>query len=246
MPGSRFRSPDERDEYGHVMHPNRRSARDGRERGQDALDLERLGQARVGNRGRFYGGYISEQDDHAPGGRDTTGPLADIIEETMLEEPMRSFFAFDVAGLDGKPDLLGPLEGKVVLAANVASRCGLTPQYADLEALHEELAGENFSVVGFPCNQFGAQEPGSEEEIRAFCSTNYGVTFPMSAKLDVNGPGRHPLYAWLTDPANGHAGDIEWNFEKFLIGRDGRVVNRYAPAVKPRDSGLMNDIAAAL
>ena len=159
---------------------------------------------------------------------------------------MRSFYEFDVTRLDGKPDLLGPLAGKVVLAVNVASRCGLTPQYTDLEGLHEELADENFSVVGFPCNQFGAQEPGSAEEIRAFCSATYGVTFPMSAKLEVNGPERHPLYRWLTDPENGHPGDIEWNFEKFLIGRDGRLLGRYAPAVKPRDNGLMNDIAAAL
>jgi glutathione peroxidase len=159
---------------------------------------------------------------------------------------MRSFFDFKVTGIGGEPDFLRPLEGKVVLAVNVASQCGLTPQYADLEGLHEELAAEDFAVVGFPCNQFGAQEPGSEAEIRTFCAANYGVTFPMSAKLEVNGAGRHALYAWLTDPANGHAGDIEWNFEKFLIGRDGRLLNRYAPAVKPRDAGLMNDIAAAL
>jgi glutathione peroxidase len=159
---------------------------------------------------------------------------------------MGSFFDIEVSGIDGKPGLLAGLKGKVVLAVNVASRCGLTPQYADLEGLHEELAGENFSVVGFPCNQFGAQEPGSEGEIRAFCSTTYGVTFPMSAKLEVNGAGRHPLYAWLTDPANGHAGDIQWNFEKFLIGRDGRLLNRYAPTVKPRDNGIMVDLAEAL
>ena len=159
---------------------------------------------------------------------------------------MKNFYDFKVAGIDGKADLLAGLKGKVVLAVNVASQCGLTPQYTDLEGLHEELAGEDFAVVGFPCNQFGAQEPGSEEEIQTFCSANYGVTFPMSAKLEVNGAGRHPLYAWLTDPANGHAGDIQWNFEKFLIGRDGKLLNRYAPTVKPRDNGLMNDIAAAL
>ena len=157
-----------------------------------------------------------------------------------------SFFHFKVSGIGGEPDLLGPLEGKVVLAVNVASQCGLTPQYTELEGLHEELAGEDFTVVGFPCNQFGAQEPGSEAEIRTFCATNYGVTFPMSAKLDVNGASRHLLYAWLTAPANGHAGDIEWNFEKFLIGRNGKLLNRYAPTVKPRDTGLMNDIASAL
>jgi glutathione peroxidase len=213
---------------------------------EDAKDYERLGQARFGNEGRFYGGYISEEDDHSPGGRDTTGPLADIIARAGWRDQMPSFFDFDMTGLGGEHDFLRPLEGKVVLAVNVASRCGLTPQYTDLEGLHEELAGENFSVVGFPCNQFGAQEPGSAEEIRAFCSTSYGVTFPLSAKLEVNGAGRHPLYAWLTDPANGHPGDIEWNFEKFLIGRDGKLLNRYAPTVKPRDSGLMNEIAAAL
>ena len=159
---------------------------------------------------------------------------------------MRNFFQFDVNSIDGDANLLGSLKGKVVLAVNVASRCGLTPQYTGLEELHEELAKENFSVVGFPCNQFGAQEPGSEEEIQTFCSATYGVTFPMSVKLEVNGTGRHPLYAWLTDPANGNPGDIQWNFEKFLIGRDGRLLKRYAPTTKPRDNGLMQDIADAL
>ena len=159
---------------------------------------------------------------------------------------MRNFFQFNVNSIDGGADLLGSLKGKVVLAVNVASRCGLTPQYTGLEELHEELGSENFAVAGFPCNQFGAQEPGSEEEIQTFCSTTYGVTFPMSAKLDVNGVGRHPLYVWLTDPANGHPGDIQWNFEKFLIGRDGRLLKRYAPTTKPRDNGLMQDIADAL
>jgi len=159
---------------------------------------------------------------------------------------MSNFYDFKVDGLDGQADLLAGLKGKVVLAVNVASQCALTPQYVDLQDMHGELADENFAVVGFPCNQFGAQEPGSAKEIRTFCSANYGISFPISAKLEVNGPGRHPLYAWLTDPANGHAGDIQWNFEKFLIGRDGRLLNRYAPTVKPRDAGIMNDIAAAL
>jgi len=220
--------------------------KDPRPRG-GAQDIERLGQSRFGNPGREYGAYIGEEDDHSGGGRDTTGPLADIIEATSLEaSQMPSFFDFEVTRIDGRSDLLGALRGKVVLAVNVASQCGLTPQYTDLEALHEELAPENFTVVGFPCNQFGAQEPGSEAEIQTFCSTTYGVTFPLSAKLAVNGPGRHPLYAWLTDAANGQPGDIEWNFEKFLIGRDGRLLRRYAPTTKPRDSGLMNDIASAL
>ncbi|MGB8326490.1 MAG: glutathione peroxidase [Steroidobacteraceae bacterium] len=159
---------------------------------------------------------------------------------------MSGFHDFAVAGIDGTPDLLGKLRGKVVLAVNVASRCGLTPQYAGLEELHRELTGEDFSVVGFPCNQFGAQEPGTEQEIQRFCSTTYGVTFPMSSKLDVNGAQRHPLYTWLTSPANGAPGDIQWNFEKFLIGRDGRMLKRYPPDVKPQDKGLMQDIADAL
>ncbi len=159
---------------------------------------------------------------------------------------MNTFFDIPVRTLAGTPDLLGPLRGKVVLAVNVASRCGLTPQYSALEELHRELAAENFAVVGFPCNQFGAQEPGTEQQIAQFCSTTYGVTFPMSAKLDVNGTGRHALYRYLTSPGTGVAGDIEWNFEKFLIGRDGTVRKRYAPATPPRDAGLMQDISEAL
>lgn len=159
---------------------------------------------------------------------------------------MSGFYDIPVTGIDGTPDLLGGLRGKVTLAVNVASRCGLTPQYQALEDLQRELADENFTVVGFPCNQFGAQEPGSEAQISDFCRTNYDVTFPMSAKLDVNGSGRHPLYAFLTSPQSGIAGDISWNFEKFLIGRDGRVLKRYPPQTKPRDNGLMQDIAEAL
>jgi glutathione peroxidase len=159
---------------------------------------------------------------------------------------MPSFFDFRVAGIDGEPDLLGPLRGKVVLAVNVASRCGYTPQYAGLEQLHEEMAVQGFAVVGFPCNQFGAQEPGTESEIKDFCQTRYGVTFPLSAKLEVNGPGRHPLYEWLTSAAHGTSGDIQWNFEKFLVGRDGQVIARYPSGTKPTDAGLRTDIANAL
>jgi glutathione peroxidase len=157
---------------------------------------------------------------------------------------MSGFYDVQVRSIDGSPDLLGALRGKVALAVNVASRCGYTPQYAGLERLHGELAGEGFSVIGFPCNQFGGQEPGTDPEIASFCQVRYGVTFPLSAKLEVNGPGRHPLYAWLT--GQGFEGDIEWNFEKFLIGRDGRVLRRYPSATTPQDSGLMQDIADAL
>jgi glutathione peroxidase len=157
-----------------------------------------------------------------------------------------SFFDFEVRGIDGAADLLGPLRGSVVLAVNVASRCGYTPQYAGLEQLYRGLKLEGFVVVGFPCNQFGAQEPGSEKDIMKFCSTTYDVTFPMSGKIDVNGPSRHPLYAWLTDPQNGFPGDVGWNFEKFLVARDGRLLRRYPPGTKPQDSGLMQDIGGAL
>jgi glutathione peroxidase len=159
---------------------------------------------------------------------------------------MSSFYDIKVQSIDGAPDLLAALRGKVALAVNVASRCGLTPQYAGLEQLQRELADQNFTVVGFPCNQFGAQEPGTAAEIVGFCSSNYGVSFPLSAKLEVNGAGRHPLYRFLTDPASGIAGDISWNFEKFLIGRDGRVLKRYPPETRPQDNGLLTDIAAAL
>jgi glutathione peroxidase len=159
---------------------------------------------------------------------------------------MPSFFDFTVTGIDHEPDLLGPLRGKVVLAVNVASRCGYTPQYAGLQRLHDETAGHGFAVIGFPCNQFGSQEPGNEAEIKDFCSTRYGVTFPLSAKLEVNGPNRHPLYAWLTTSAQGATGDIQWNFEKFLIGRDGLVLRRYPSGTKPSDSGLLTDLADAL
>jgi glutathione peroxidase len=159
---------------------------------------------------------------------------------------MSGFFDHRVTAIDGAPDLLGGLRDQVVLAVNVASRCGYTPQYAGLERLQQELADERFTVVGFPCNQFGAQEPGTERQILEFCATRYGVSFPLSAKIEVNGAGRHPLYAWLTSPANGYPGDIEWNFEKFLIGRDGRVCGRYPSATEPQDKGLLADIAEAL
>jgi len=159
---------------------------------------------------------------------------------------MSAFYDIAIARIDGTTDLLGPLHGKLTLAVNVASRCGLTPQYEGLEQLQRELAAENFTVVGFPCNQFGGQEPGSAEQIVEFCRTSYGVSFPLSEKIEVNGPQRHPVYRFLTSAATGFEGDITWNFEKFLIGRDGKVLRRYPPTVKPQDRGLMQDIADAL
>ena len=159
---------------------------------------------------------------------------------------MNSFYDFTVPGLDGSANILAPLRGKVALAVNVASKCGYTPQYAGLEELYEELKAKNFTIVGFPCNQFGAQEPGTAAEIQTFCSVNFGVTFPLSAKIDVNGHRRNPLYAWLTAAENGFPGDIGWNFEKFLIDRTGRVAGRYPAATKPTDPTLLQDLANVL
>ena len=159
---------------------------------------------------------------------------------------MNSFYDFVVPGLDGAADMLKALRGKATLAVNVASQCGYTPQYTGLEQLHEELRDQGFTVVGFPCNQFGAQEPGDAAEIQNFCRLNYGVTFPLSAKIEVNGAQRHPLYAWLTAAENGFPGDIGWNFEKFLIDRDGRVYARYPSGTPPTDPGLLQDLANVL
>jgi glutathione peroxidase len=159
---------------------------------------------------------------------------------------MPAFHEFKIASIEGRPDLLAQCRDKVVLAVNVASECGFTPQYEGLQALAEELADQPFVVVGFPCNQFGGQEPGSEADIQDFCKLRYGVTFPLSGKIDVNGAQRHPLYAWLTSQENGFPGDVRWNFEKFLIGRDGRPRGRYSSRVRPEDKGLLQDIADAL
>ena len=157
-----------------------------------------------------------------------------------------AFYDFTVQGLDGSENILQAQRGKVTLAVNVASKCGYTPQYAGLEELYQELKDQNFTVIGFPCNQFGAQEPGTAAQIQNFCSVNFGVTFPLSAKIEVLGPNRHPLYAWLTAPENGFPGDIGWNFEKFLIDRGGRVCGRYPSGTKPTDAGLLQDLANVL
>jgi glutathione peroxidase len=159
---------------------------------------------------------------------------------------MRDFSDFEIDSLGGEPDLLGSLRGEVVLVVNVASECGYTSQYKGLQDLHQDLHAEGFSVVGLPCNQFGAQEPGSPAQIIEFCQSRFGVTFPLGVKIEVNGPDRHPLYAWLTSSENGHPGDISWNFEKFLIGRNGQLIARYPPATEPGDPVLLQDIAEAL
>jgi glutathione peroxidase len=156
---------------------------------------------------------------------------------------------YDIAlhTLDGEPTSLAPYVGKTVLVVNVASKCGLTPQYEGLERLQKTYADRAFSVVGFPCNQFAGQEPGTAEEIQTFCSTTYGVTFPLFEKIDVNGEHQSPIYATLnqTADAEGYSGDIRWNFEKFLIGPDGSV-QRFAPQVTPEDPVLIGAIEADL
>ena len=150
--------------------------------------------------------------------------------------------------ITGEPASLAEHHGKVLLVVNVASRCGLTPQYEGLERLQKRYADRGFTVLGFPCNQFGGQEPGSAEEITEFCSTTYGVTFPLYEKADVNGPGRQPLYAALTEvpDASGQAGDIQWNFEKFLIAPDGTVAARFRPRTEPESEEVTGAIEALL
>ena len=150
-----------------------------------------------------------------------------------------------IARLDGTPSTLGEITGgKPALLVNVASRCGLTPQYTGLEHLHKEYADRGFTVVGVPCNQFGGQEPGTAEEIEEFCSTTYGVTFPMTEKVEVNGEGRHTLYASLvgTPDEQGRSGDVQWNFEKFLVDGSGSVVARFSPGVEPHDPRLVETV----
>jgi glutathione peroxidase len=149
--------------------------------------------------------------------------------------------------LDGHPTTLAEYQGRPVLIVNVASRCGLTPQYEQLEQLHEKYESRGFAVLGFPCNQFMGQEPGTADEIREFCSTTYGVTFPMFAKIEVNGPGRHPIYEQLTRTADadGTAGDVQWNFEKFLVGRDG-TIRRFRPRTEPLDAEIVAAVEAEL
>jgi glutathione peroxidase len=162
---------------------------------------------------------------------------------------MTELLDLPLTSLDGKPTTVGQLTaGKAALVVNVASRCGLTPQYAGLEALHEEYRDRGFTVVGIPCNQFMGQEPGTAEEIATFCSATYGVTFPMTEKLEVNGPGAHPLYRELTasPDAAGEAGDVQWNFEKFLIDGDGSVVARFRPRAQPDSPEIRTAIEALL
>jgi len=157
-------------------------------------------------------------------------------------------FGIPISDLEGSPSSLAPYRGKAILAVNVASRCGLTPQYEGLERLQKRYGDRGFTVLGFPCNQFMGQEPGTAEEIKEFCSTTYGVTFPLYEKIEVNGENRHPIYRELTNvpDGDGAAGDIQWNFEKFLISPDGKTVQRFRPGVEPEDSAVVEAIEGAL
>jgi glutathione peroxidase len=159
---------------------------------------------------------------------------------------MTTVYDFEAQQIDGKTVSLDRFKGKVMLIVNTASACGFTPQFGGLEKLHEQFGKKGLVVLGFPCNQFGAQDPGSNDEIAGFCQVNYGVSFPMMAKIDVNGPTAHPLFQWLTSEKKGFLGssNIKWNFTKFLVGKDGEVIRRYAPQDPPES--LAKDIEAAL
>jgi glutathione peroxidase len=159
---------------------------------------------------------------------------------------MSTVYDFEARQINGQNVPLSEFTGKVMLIVNTASQCGFTPQFGGLEELHKHYAGQGLAVLGFPCNQFGSQDPGSDSEISEFCQVNYGVSFPMMSKIDVNGPAAHPLYKWLSSEAPGLLGSksIKWNFTKFLVGKNGQVIRRYAPTDKPAD--LVKDIEAAL
>jgi glutathione peroxidase len=161
---------------------------------------------------------------------------------------MSTLHDFEARRINGNEQKLSVYAGKVCLVVNVASECGLTPQYDGLQRLYDRYRDDGFEVLAFPCNQFGDQEPGTESEIQTFCARNFGVEFPLFGKLEVNGPGRHPLYAWLTAQAVGpdEAGDIGWNFAKFLIGRDGEVLARFAPNVEPCSAEITKRVDEAL
>ena len=163
-----------------------------------------------------------------------------------MSQASPTVYDFNARQINGKDISLAEFKGKVMLIVNTASQCGFTPQFGGLEALHKSHAGKGLVVLGFPCNQFGSQDPGNDGEISAFCELNYGVSFPMMAKIDVNGPAAHPLYQWLSSEAPGLLGSkaIKWNFTKFLVGKDGQVIRRYAPTDKPE--GMAKDIDKAL
>jgi len=172
----------------------------------------------------------------------TAPPAQPVTKEldTMWDAPIKT--------LQGKTTTLAAYKGKALMLVNVASQCGNTPQYATLEALQKKYEAKGFTVIGFPCNQFGGQEPGSAQDIQTFCATHYGITFPIMEKIEVNGPGRHAIYQSLTQftDAGGHAGDIRWNFEKFVVSADGTKITRFSPKQKPDDPTVIAAVEQAL
>jgi glutathione peroxidase len=171
--------------------------------------------------------------------------LAAVAAAYAAFPPPTTVYSFKLKNIDGKDVALKHYKGKVLLVVNVASKCGNTPQYAGLEKLYKQNQKAGFEVLGFPSNDFAGQEPGTESEIKSFCAQNYGVTFPLFSKIDVKGPNIHPLYKWLVASAARHE-EVEWNFAKFLIGRDGKVVGRFSPKTQPDDPALVKAIQEAL
>jgi len=172
--------------------------------------------------------------------------LATMITTTFSIHAADSLYDIPLKDIDGKDATLKPYQGKVLLVVNVASKCGFTPQYAALEAVYKKYQDQGLVVCGFPCNQFGSQEPGTDAEIKQFCTSKYEVTFPMFDKLEVNGANRHPLYVALAGADSPFPGNIRWNFTKFLIGRDGKILNRFDSKVKPDSPELTQAVEAAL
>lgn len=169
-----------------------------------------------------------------------------LMTASIATATAASLYTIPLKDIDGKDTSLANHKGKVMLLVNVASKCGYTPQYAGLESLYQKYKDKGLVVLGFPSNQFGGQEPGSNEEIKQFCSSKYNVTFPMFDKLDVNGANRHPLYTELAGKTSPHAGDIKWNFSKFLVGRDGKIIKRFESKVAPDSPELIEAVEKAL
>jgi glutathione peroxidase len=172
--------------------------------------------------------------------------IAALLALTAATAWAESIYDIKLKDIDGKETTLGAYKGKVLLIVNVASKCGYTKQYAGLEALYEKYRNQGFVVLGFPCNQFGGQEPGTNEQIKEFCSSKFNVTFPLFDKIEVNGSGRHPLYVQLAGPGSPFPGDITWNFNKFLIGRDGTILKRFDSRVTPESKEMIQAVESAL
>jgi len=172
--------------------------------------------------------------------------IASLLAMTTIAATAQSLYDIKLKDIDGKDTTLAAYKGKAVLIVNVASKCGYTKQYSGLEATYQKYKDQGFVILGFPCNQFGGQEPGTNEEIKQFCSSKYSVTFPLFDKIDVNGGNRHPLYVALAGKDSPFPGDIKWNFNKFLVGKDGKILNRFESKVTPDSEELTKAVEAAL